>query len=148
MSDAGELLINLCRLSNKQEADKELNAAKLVKEWLTKEEWDMLIQHGYVHIQSKINKKRYYIVFEDPDKKVKVIHRNKVGKAGIINEKNKTKEYHDVIKHEQIMELCGIVVKTDKYSRDQFTDWDKMLTKIMAIKSDEDYYLENSQRYL
>lgn len=122
---------------------RELKAAELVKQWLSKRDWECLTQHGYVAIPSKKNKMKYYIVFEDPDKRVHVILKQNVGQAGIINKDNSTKEYVDVYDHKKVVELCGIVSETDKYGKN-YVRWDKLLTKIMALKTDEEYYLKNS----
>lgn len=92
-----------------------IKAAKLIEEWLTPSELAQLREEHKVMIKSKEHKKRTYIVHENPSSRVEVWEGGKCK-----------------------MRACGVVEESG------FVQGDKFLSKVMAIKTDEDDYLKRS----
>ncbi len=104
---------------------KNKRAADLVKEWINDEEWKELTTEHKVTIQSKLDKRRTFVVHEDPYAKVEVYER------GVLSN-SKPKLTHT---------LCGITANSN------FADGDQVLSKIIAIKTDESGYINDSNVY-
>ena len=102
-----------------------LRASDLIKQWLTKKEVEQLMEKGYVEIKKG---KKIYRVFEDYSERVEVYSKGKM-------------EYS----------LCGYVAEWkedhDMEINDSFVLGDHFLAKIIAIKSDPEYYEKHSNRY-
>jgi hypothetical protein len=94
---------------------KNKRAAELVKKWITPQEWAQLLKEHIVVIKSKKYKNRSYVVSEDPSARVKILEKG---------------------------ELKGLVCGVDADS--SYAAGDKVLNKIISLKEDEDYYLNNS----
>ncbi len=105
---------------NDKELAKEVNGAQLVGKWLTREERRQLSQFGCVVVQSKKHPERQYIIPEDPESRVGLVE------DGIV----KTM-------------LCGIITVSDREGN-RFVMGDKFLTKVMALKENEDYYCKTA----
>ena len=102
-----------------------LRSVQLIKDALTPEEFEELTKENKVTIKSKLYKNREYVVHVDPEQRVDVL------------EKGKKKK-----------ELCGIVLssETDEYGR-RFVDGDRLLSKIITLKTNEKHYLNNSNEF-
>jgi hypothetical protein len=120
-------------LSSVEDVDllkKNKRASDLVKKWITSEEWNELLTEHKVTIQSKLDKRRTFVVYEDPMRKVDVYEKSIIADEKPIREVNK-------LKHT----ICGV---TADYG---YADGDQILNKIIAIKEDEHRYIKTSNIY-
>lgn len=106
--------------------DATLKSVELADEWLTKDEIEHLINEGYIDIQSKKYEDRIYRVLADPSQRVQVFY-----------------------KHRSIGTACGIVSDyvADPSSENfegSFVVIDHLMAKIIALKTDEDYFLSKA----
>jgi hypothetical protein len=102
---------------------KNKRASDLVKEWITEKEWKELTTEHKVTIYSKLDKRRSFVIHEDPSRKVDVYEKNPKGEQKLK------------------FRICGITANSN------FADGDKVLNKIIAIKTDEHEYIRTSNVY-
>lgn len=117
-SEKGKALMRICaHHANTGEGSIAANikAARLVEEWLTPSELAQLKADQKVMIRSKKHKKRTYIIHENPSTRVEIWE----------GERRKAL-------------ACGVVAESG------FVQGDKFLTKVIAIKTDEDDYIARS----
>lgn len=117
-SEKGKKILEICAYhatGNEHSIQAHVKAAKLVSDWLTAAELAELKTDGKIMIRSKKHKKRTYVVYENPSTRVEVWEGGKCK-----------------------MRACGVVEESG------FVQGDKFLAKVMALKTDEDDYLNRS----
>lgn len=111
---------------NIQQLKKEMRATKLITDskFLNDKEFEELIDTNHVTIPSKKHPERSYRLSEDSYQQILVLEDGK-----------------------ELCKLCALPDSYDDITRDTFTDIDRFVNRVMAVKNDEDYVIDNSNIY-
>lgn len=127
MKDTPAIMVDIAlELLRDDRFDATLKSVELAEEWLTTEEINHLVKEGYVDIPSKKYVSRVYRVLADPSQQVQIFQN-----------------------HRSIGTACGVVSDyvSDGSSEDyhgSFVVVDHLMAKIIALKTDEDYFLSKA----
>lgn len=112
---------------NVNQLKKEMRATKLITDakFLNDAEFEELIDKNYVTIPSKKHPERTYRLSEDSYQQVGVYEEGK-----------------------ELCRLCAMSESYDDITNDQFTDIDRFINRVMAVKNDENYVIDHSNIYM
>ena len=127
MKDTPAILMDVAlELMRDDRFDATLKSVELAEEWLSADEINNLVKEGYIDIPSKKYDGRVYRVLADPSQMVQIFHN-----------------------HRSVGTACGVVSDyvADPSSPDfngSFVIVDRLMAKIIALKTDEDYFLSKA----
>lgn len=112
---------------NVNQLKKEMRATKLITDakFLNDKEFEELIDKNYVTITSKKHPERTYRLSEQSYEQIQVFEEGK-----------------------ELCRLCALPESYDDITKDQFTDIDRFINRVMAVKNDENYVIDHSNIYM
>ena len=131
MKDTPAILMDVAlELMRDDRFDATLKSVELAEEWLTADEINHLVKEGYIDIPSKKYENRIYRVLADPSQMVQLFHN-----------------------HRSVGTACGVVSdyvndgSSDNF-QGSFVVIDHLMAKIIALKTDEDYFLSKANVHM